>query len=632
MKKTFKNSLALLLVLAFLCSFIPLPELHAAGDYYLSDDEADIITFDDSDEWYILDMNDDRVLAKRKGWEAHRYYDYNGKIMLNETKLKGLSDGSIFSEGYAIFVEGIIDKEGNFLYRGPGNVNIRQTQDRFYKGIIPVKATPAKEFLGVGNIGLMNTKGEWVVQPGPYYFDYAGVFEGLIVARDNQVKEFRKGYLNTKGELVIPAIYAGCYPFSEGLAMAFVSEGTKDEYGNENKYGIIIDKRQNEVLRLPKRHYIRAFSHGLAAVGVEEEGVYFTTYGYMDMDGNMRIQPQYGFAGTFSEGLAAVGKLKERKMDFERHGAHAHWSFIDEEGKTVIELGENYYVDDITDLETRYGNFSPKGLFTNGLCLIYKKFNIQPDKKVNNYDWQPAVIDTKGREIRLDRLSFFKNQDVEQVYFKTLFDQGHALVNYRLKGDEDGTTRTVMLKLKNPNMFKPYKVYNINDYHYDVKSGYAKSVNSDGISEDEALNNNTGDQAQTAKFNKLKLNMDGKAVSGIESYLIAGNSYFKLRDLAALVAPSPKKFSVDWSSEKKLITVKTGAAYTVHGSELKGGDGVAKTATPSKAVLEVNGKTLGIKAYEINGNNYYKLRDLADVLNLGLNWNEETMTIELSSK
>lgn len=640
MKPKRNAGIVFLITLSLLISLIPLPELHAAGDYYLKDDEVEIITFDDSDGWYVYRMNEGRVLARRKGWEATRYYDYNGKIVLNEPLFTGFSDGNVFSEGYATFGEGIIDKQGKFIYRAKSGENILTTQDVFHKGLIPIKASQAKEFWGTGDIGLMNTKAEWVVKPGAYYFAYAGVFDGLIVAQDT--KEYRKGYLNTKGELVIPLKYVGCSPFSEGLATAYVSEGTRDKNNNLNTHAVIIDKRDNEVVRLPKNHEVDTFSHGLAVLGVQEQDVYFTTYGYIDMEGKIRIKPEYGFAGDFSEGLAAVGKLKEREMDYERHGSDARWSFIDEEGRTVFTLGEDYYVSNLVGLEERTlrsQSFDYQGLFQNGLCLVTKKYDYDPTKTVNNFKWQNAVIDTKGRELRLDRLSYFKNQNAGRVYFATLFDQGHALVNYEVKGKEDGDFETVMLKLKDPNMFKPYKVYNINDYHYDVRTGYAGSVNSDGISMDDSAdktdnnaNNNAGAKAETAKFNKLNLTLDGRPVSGIESYLIAGNSYLKLRDVAALVASTPKKFSVDWSSTKKLITVTTGAVYQFQGSELKGGDGAEKTAHSSKASLEVNGRVLDIKAYDINGNNYYKLRDLGEAIGLAVTWNQATMTIELSSK
>lgn len=69
----------------------------------------------------------------------------------------------------------------------------------------------------------------------------------------------------------------------------------------------------------------------------------------------------------------------------------------------------------------------------------------------------------------------------------------------------------------------------------------------------------------------------------------------------------------------------------MQGIELTGGDGFSKTARSFKATLEVNGKVLNVKAYEMGGNNYYKLRELAEALGISLTWNEGTRTIELIS-
>ena len=42
-----------------------------------------------------------------------------------------------------------------------------------------------------------------------------------------------------------------------------------------------------------------------------------------------------------------------------------------------------------------------------------------------------------------------------------------------------------------------------------------------------------------------------------------------------------------------------------------------------------NGELVEAQAYNINGNNYFKLRDLGDILSFGVIWNDKTRTIEI---
>lgn len=61
------------------------------------------------------------------------------------------------------------------------------------------------------------------------------------------------------------------------------------------------------------------------------------------------------------------------------------------------------------------------------------------------------------------------------------------------------------------------------------------------------------------------------------------------------------------------------------------------TAAPTKSTVLVNGKPVAFEAYSINGNNYFKLRDIAMTLNgtekqFGLSWDSQKNSIFLISK
>ena len=58
-------------------------------------------------------------------------------------------------------------------------------------------------------------------------------------------------------------------------------------------------------------------------------------------------------------------------------------------------------------------------------------------------------------------------------------------------------------------------------------------------------------------------------------------------------------------------------------------DAVAVTST---AKLYCDGEKENIEAYTINDYTYYKLRDLAKLIDMGITWNEDTFTIGMETK
>ena len=50
------------------------------------------------------------------------------------------------------------------------------------------------------------------------------------------------------------------------------------------------------------------------------------------------------------------------------------------------------------------------------------------------------------------------------------------------------------------------------------------------------------------------------------------------------------------------------------------GDGKSKTATLTASAIYKDGKEIYPTAYNINGNNYFKLRDIAEAFGIGVTW------------
>ena len=47
--------------------------------------------------------------------------------------------------------------------------------------------------------------------------------------------------------------------------------------------------------------------------------------------------------------------------------------------------------------------------------------------------------------------------------------------------------------------------------------------------------------------------------------------------------------------------------------------------------VTVDGVPVAVEAYVINGNNYFQLRDLGRLLDVGVEWNNATRTVEIST-
>ena len=101
-----------------------------------------------------------------------------------------------------------------------------------------------------------------------------------------------------------------------------------------------------------------------------------------------------------------------------------------------------------------------------------------------------------------------------------------------------------------------------------------------------------------------------------DAYVINNNNYFKLRDLAYILSGTEKQFDVSWDSTNNAIYLTSGKAYTKVGGEMVGNGTGSKTPLSAVAVLYIDGDETSFTAYNIDGNNYFKLRDIGAALNL----------------
>lgn len=125
--------------------------------------------------------------------------------------------------------------------------------------------------------------------------------------------------------------------------------------------------------------------------------------------------------------------------------------------------------------------------------------------------------------------------------------------------------------------------------------------------------------------------LDGKTVS-LDAYEIADNNYFKIRDLASVLSGTNSQFEVTWDAVNQAIQLTPGVPYTPVGGELTKGNGQSQPAKVSNAKILLNGASLDLKAYEINGNTYFKLRDLGEALGFGVDWDSAQNAILIQTQ
>ena len=127
------------------------------------------------------------------------------------------------------------------------------------------------------------------------------------------------------------------------------------------------------------------------------------------------------------------------------------------------------------------------------------------------------------------------------------------------------------------------------------------------------------------------LKVNGEDKSG-DIYNISGRNYFKLRDLAMLLNGTSAQFSVDFDTENSIVYVTPGEAYTPVGGELTAGEDRSASCVESRWTLRIGGGNVDIAAYNMGGNNYFQLRQLGEILGFGVDYDEATRTMLVTSK
>jgi hypothetical protein len=180
-----------------------------------------------------------------------------------------------------------------------------------------------------GQWGFVDKKGNEVI---PLKFANAhGFSDGLArvniggtvhgyLSRGDEVVDYimeggKEGYIDKSGKLSIESKFSWALSFDNGLAKVNRG-GTLDQHGNIDggKWGII--DKTGRLLAEPVYDSIADFEEGLAAVKVGQ------LWGFINAAGNLVIQPRFQDYCHFSEGLAAVHEGNHLFGYIDMHGSY----------------------------------------------------------------------------------------------------------------------------------------------------------------------------------------------------------------------------------------------------------------------------------------------------------------------
>jgi len=134
----------------------------------------------------------------------------------------------------------------------------------------------------------------------------------------------------------------------------------------------------------------------------------------------------------------------------------------------------------------------------------------------------------------------------------------------------------------------------------------------------------------TATPTQAPVLVNGQNVA-FQAYHIGGNNFFRLRDIAYILNGTSAQFNVEWDAANSAILLQTQTPYTPVGGEMPGAGTGPVTATPTQAAVLLDGVPVNLRAYHIDGNNFFMLRDLGTALGFDVDWDEAARTVLINT-
>ena len=411
-------------------------------------------------------------------------------------------------------------------------------------------------------------------------------------------------YIDDSGKTIISVPNeVQAYPFSDGLALIIESSTGPDgkNYYSNIKY---IDHTGKAVINIINDYddfykviNARSFSNGLAALSNVNDGNKF-------IDKSGQVAFLRGSTSDFSCGYAfarfggksdIINKAGELVFsDFHANQYLTNYGFsenlswvFDKDGKRCVINTNGEIVVSAKQAERYSGGMK----FSSGFSIVWGEIRVR-DRRGNNPQVK-GIIDKHGYEvISLDNKEYFDISDVKDGYAIALGTDWNYYVLEIKSTTQSLTTLAPLPENPTPTPEKP--------------------------------------QTVTAKPTTTTIFVNGVDTK-FEAYIINDSNYIKLRDIAYVLNGTSKQFEVGWDGANNAINLTKSKPYTIVSGEMQGVATANKKATPTTSKIYLDGKEIALTAYNIGGNNYFKLRDVGESLGFYVDWEPLTSVALIST-
>lgn len=195
---------------------------------------------------------------------------------------------------------------------------------------------------------LINKSGK-VVFESSYYL--SSIKEGMICFSDKTGDKTAYGFLDLKGNVVIPAQYRYASGFIDGKAAVSLSDGS---YALIAKDGSVLQTSPNYIGQWKS-------SEGLTAFKDDK----LQSFGYKSADGGIAIAPQFETAGEFKEGFAVVGVSMEKQPPKQGLINRSGEFILKAEYSGIHYIGYGLYSVSKDGFSPNFDYYVPKAIFNN---------------------------------------------------------------------------------------------------------------------------------------------------------------------------------------------------------------------------------------------------------------------------
>ena len=135
----------------------------------------------------------------------------------------------------------------------------------------------------------------------------------------------------------------------------------------------------------------------------------------------------------------------------------------------------------------------------------------------------------------------------------------------------------------------------------------------------------------TAMPTQAAVLVNGERVA-FQAYHIDGHNFFRVRDIAYTLSSTPARFNVTWDAVSSTVRITRGAVYTAIGGEMALAVSGPAAATPTQAPIQIGGSAVSLRAYHIDGSNYFVLRELGEHLGFGVDWDGDARAVLITTQ